>query len=547
MIRSSSVTTTTVLGETQRGSGPEAGLDPCPRPERRRRAAWGRLAALGATFAIAATTGACLNFDPFGCQDHTQCDAEPMGRCEAVGYCSYPDLACPDTGYRYEQNAGDGLGGQCVGSDVAGTGSTGPTSGATDPDSDTSLDSGTATTTPDPTDSDDDSTTGEQCGAGGQACCPGDTCDAGLACNEGLCGCVDAVAVGDRHTCILRLDGSVSCWGANDLGQLASAPGEPPVSLVPVEVSLDSGATTLAARNHTCAVLDDASLFCWGDNAGQKASAVDPSPTIVIPTEAIGAAPAETVGVGGTHTCVGRSMGQAPSCWGANGSGQLTAGAAPGPLSVPGGFQPFQIELGDAHTCMSTLMGELYCWGDNAFGQIGADPVMLPTLDVPQLVAVPQIGALATGSQHTCVTVGSDVQCWGRNDIGQLGNDTTTDGFAPTTALFPAGAGLVNGLVAAADHTCAVMASGELYCWGGNQEGELFLDQDEMGEDGFALTPRAIELDFAVQQLTTGTLHSCALSTTGQVFCWGDNDYGQLGEGTTDNVIGPTPAQITCP
>ena len=80
---------------------------------------------MAATFTAAAATSACLNFSPFACQDDTQCDAEPLGRCElGVGYCSYPDVACLETGYRYEPDAGDGLGGECVIPGGVGTGST---------------------------------------------------------------------------------------------------------------------------------------------------------------------------------------------------------------------------------------------------------------------------------------------------------------------------------------------------------------------------------------------------------------------------------------
>ncbi|MCX4246701.1 RCC1 domain-containing protein [Paraliomyxa miuraensis] len=506
---------------------------------------------LAAVLAIAAaSSSACLNFDPFGCQEDTQCDAQAMGRCEAVGYCSYPDLACIDTGYRYEDGAGDGLGGQCVGVEVAGTDTDGTTTTAmTDPDPETSLDSGSTTMVDPTTGSDDEPTTGDACGGAGQACCAGDGCDAGLSCNDGLCGCVQAIAVGNRHTCAIKLDGNVQCWGANDLGQLASA--EPPMSPTPVDIPGFGGAlaaTALYARNHTCALTGDDTLWCWGDNASQKASVIDPSPVVLIPGQATWAVPAAAAGVGGSHTCVGRGMGQAPTCWGDNGSGQLSGmEVPPGPAIVPGGFEPFVVALGDAHTCMSTLMGDLYCWGDNGNGQIGADPVTTPSLSVPQVVGVPPIGTLATGAQHTCVTVGSEVQCFGRNNMGQLGNGTNVDAFTPSAAMFPPGAGVVAQLVAGADQTCAVMAAGELYCWGGNQNGELLLEPDKMGEDGFALTPRLIEVGFDVAQIATGSTHTCALSTAGQVLCWGANDQGQIGDGTVTDALEPTPAQITCP
>jgi alpha-tubulin suppressor-like RCC1 family protein len=475
-----------------------------------------------------------------------------MGRCDAIGYCSYPDLAC-ETGYRFEANAGDGLGGQCVGTDPTGTG-TDPTGNTTEPDLETGQDStttlGTATE-PDPSSSsDDEPTTGDVCGGGGQACCMGNDCDPGLACSEGLCGCVQSVAVGDRHSCVVKLDGSVACWGANDLGQLATDPVVTPSSPVPLAIPGFGPAAVvdeLFARRHTCVSLTDDSLWCWGDNTGQKAIVRNPSPTVIVPAQAMLITPAPQVGVGGTHTCVGMGMGTAPSCWGDNASGQLTGDLpGPGPMVVGGGFEPSQIALGQTHSCMSTAIGELYCWGSNAYGQLGIDPVVTPMSTVPQTIAV-TAGLLVAGTQHTCILSGTDVLCWGRNDQGQLGLGTNVDTFMPTVVAFPPGSGNVIELVAAADQTCTVMASGTVLCWGRNQNGELLLEDDGTGVDDLALAPRATKLDFPVAQLATGETHSCALSTAGQVLCWGANGQGQIGDGTVTDALEPTPAQLSCP
>jgi alpha-tubulin suppressor-like RCC1 family protein len=506
-------------------------------------------AVLALVAAGSAATSACLGFDPFGCQEDAQCDAQAMGRCDAAGWCSYPDLACA-TGYRFEANAGDGLGGECVGTDPTGTGTDPSTGEATQPPLETGPED--SSTGPDPTGSSSDGpTTGDVCGDAGQACCAGDACDAGLSCSEGLCGCVQAVAVGDRHTCIIKLDGGVSCWGANDLGQLASDPAVTASSPVPVDIGgfgPGTEAVALSARRHTCAIRSNEALLCWGNNASLEVTVMDPSPIVLAPTEAAWALPAMQLGVGGSHTCAGRGARQAPVCWGANSSGQLTGDDPMGPAFVPGGFEPSAVATGSAHTCMSTPTGQLYCWGANGNGQLAVDPVVAPTSNVPQAIGVPPVGTVAAGSEHTCVTVaGTDVQCWGRNHLGQLGIGTNVDTFTPTGVTLPPGSGLIGALVAAADQTCVVMATGSVLCWGGNQNGELLLEPDETGEDGFALSPRAIELGFSVAQLATGVTHSCALGTDGQVRCWGDNAQGQIGDGTVTDALDPTPAQISCP
>jgi alpha-tubulin suppressor-like RCC1 family protein len=214
---------------------------------------------------------------------------------------------------------------------------------------------------------------------------------------------------------------------------------------------------------------------------------------------------------------------------------------------VPGGFEPFVIAMGSAHTCMSTLTGELYCWGANGQGQLSVDPAVTPTSNTPVGIGVPPVGTIAAGAEHTCATTGTDVQCWGRNDLGQLGIGTNVGTFTPSLVAFPPGSGNVAALVAAADQTCTVMVGGGVLCWGGNQNGELLLEPDKTGEDGFALSPRVIELGFTVQQLATGVTHSCALGTDGQVRCWGDNSQGQIGDGTVTDALEPTQAQISCP
>ncbi|MCA9651378.1 MAG: hypothetical protein H6712_10395 [Myxococcales bacterium] len=505
---------------------------------------------MAATFTAAAATSACLNFSPFACQDDTQCDAEPLGRCElGVGYCSYPDVACLETGYRYEPDAGDGLGGECVIPGGVGTGST-----TTEADTEPVLDSGESTmgpqTGPDTgeTATDDATTTGD-CGGAGQECCTGNECDPGLACSEGVCGCVSAVAVGDRHSCAIKLDGSVWCWGANDLGQLAVA--APEMSSTPIQVmgfGPGSEATVLAARNHTCAI-HGTTAACWGDNTDQKVDFGAAIPFVTTPSEAVWATPATHVGAGGTHTCVSRGADLPVICWGSNASGQLSGAGGPDPqmATIPPGLEPSAIALGQSHTCVSALTGELLCWGDNASGQLGLDPATTPMSSETNVIAIPPIGSVVAGFEHTCARAGSDVLCWGRNDQGQVGDGTGVSTFTPTIVTFPPGTAAVTSVVAAADQTCAIVAPGDVWCWGGNSNGELLLPGDKMGNDAFALSPREIDLDFDVAQLATGVTHTCALSTTGQVLCWGVNGDGQIGDGTTADALDPTPVQLGCP
>jgi hypothetical protein len=491
----------------------------------------------------------CLKFSSYGCVDSVQCDLEAMGQCVvSTGYCAYPDLACGDTALRYDTAAGDGLGGECVG---AGGGSGTNTLTAGD-DAATDSDPTVGATTEDPTLPVTTATMGETtegedtmggCGGAGEACCPGDSCDAGLACFGAGCGCIDTMAAGTRHTCAVKLDGTVWCWGANDLGQAAQIGTDDILLPAAVEGGFAaSGAVEISAANHTCALRQDGSATCWGDNAAQKVDPVNAAP-VIDPITASWASPSLHVAAGGSHTCMARDMGITVTCWGSNSAGQITSGApGPGPFSASSGFDASKIEAGASHTCASTLTGEVYCWGANANGQLGRDPAVTPSSDTPvQVPALQPVGDLAVGGNHTCARVGSDVYCWGLNSSGQLGDGTQTQSNAALLVPLPPQAGAVSSVEAGPNHTCIIAGGGAVWCWGSNDSGQL------TGSDPNYLDPFEIEIDDPVLQLTTGATQTCVLTDRGEALCWGINQDGQNGDGTTNYGFFPTPVALTCP
>ncbi len=508
---------------------------------------------LGAVFAASTAISACLNFDPFSCQDAGQCDAEMGGQCEPAGYCSYPDLACMETGQRFEDNAGDGLGGQCVGVSGTETETDESSGGSTEPNLESSSSGTDPTTDPDTTGDSESTGTGEQCGGAGQPCCdPDDSCEVNLECQGATCGCITGVIVGDRHSCATKVDGSLWCWGDNALGQLST--GEPEDSLVPVQIDgfgSAQQADEVRARNHTCALRSDGDGLCWGDNTSLKSdpdSALGTSPITTITW----ATDVQRLGVGGTHTCAAQGGGLPPVCWGSNAQGQITGtpGPGPGPQMVGGVLDMVEeFALGNTHTCLRTSPGDLFCWGNNASGQLGLDPLVTPlTGTVTQLSLLSGVDAVVAGSNHTCALVDDAVACWGNNGAGQLGVGGTTNDHVPMTITFPPEAGSIGTIVAAANHTCAVTMTGDLYCWGSNNNGQLKLTADPMtGDDSSAPTPSLIELEVSVSQIATGVTHTCIQSTDGQLLCWGRNNHGEIGDGTTDNAIEPTPVALACP
>jgi alpha-tubulin suppressor-like RCC1 family protein len=518
---------------------------------------WFRPAAVA--LGLVAGISACLAFDPYACTDSAQCVlGGSSGVCQ-FGWCAYPDAQCPESGLRFDENAGDGLAGQCV-DPTAGTESQATTGSASASMSQTdtvATDSNPSTsgptTTSDPTDSDTETDTDPvgECGEPGAACCEGDVCDDGLVCQAGRCGCVVAIASGLRHNCLLKVDGSVWCWGDNASGQLGNTTNAFETTPIRVEADLGPGqeATALSAWLTTCALREDGAALCWGDNGSGQVDPIDIE-TPLGPRQAGFATDVTLVANGRAHTCLGRSGGVVATCFGTNTAGQITGDdPGPGPVDIPAAFEFAEMAAGSDHTCGRTATGDVYCWGSNAQGQLGADPAVVPISTTLRVVVVPPAPDLAVGRTHTCVTAGSDVRCWGENGQGQLGDGTGVSSFDPsTTAALPAGLSVAK-LIGAPDHTCALMGTGELYCWGSNANGQLRLPPDNMGADQlFTLVPVEIDVEGAViADVTGGVTHSCILTERGRVLCWGANGVGQIGDGTTAFAFDPTEVQISCP
>ncbi|MBI3802582.1 MAG: IPT/TIG domain-containing protein [Nitrospirae bacterium] len=240
------------------------------------------------------------------------------------------------------------------------------------------------------------------------------------------------LAAGVGHTCAVLSEGTVRCWGENSFGQLGNGSTAP--SSVPTRVRGIGSATAVAAGTaHTCVLLSEGRVACWGDNsAGQLGNGTNTGSAL--PVEVTGIRDAATITAGRHHACAVLSDG-ATMCWGSDadppGSGGNYDSTTPVRVGGRAGSAATEI-AGESHTCALFSEGAVSCWGDNTFGQLGNGS----SAGSPTPVRVGDIGratAIAAGSYHTCLVLSDGtVDCWGDGHSGQLGNGKNAGSGAPS-------------------------------------------------------------------------------------------------------------------
>ncbi len=260
----------------------------------------------------------------------------------------------------------------------------------------------------------------------------------------------------------------------------------------------------------------------------------------------------------GTHLLAASSLpSRALYGWGGNDAGQVGVGAvgggsatgvtAPAVVTAPAGEAFASVAAGGAFTVGLTTSGRVYTWGSGSLGQLGDGATAGST--VPVAVTVPSapggppavVTAVAAGDAHAlALTSTGQVYAWGADLFGQLGHGGTTPADTPTLVTLPAGVA-VTAIAAGGDHSLAVTTTGQVYAWGANGNGQV-----GDGSTVNSSTPSLVALPggVAITGVAAGTAHSLAVANDGSVYAWGFNASGQLGTGDTADASTPQPVAV---
>jgi len=344
------------------------------------------------------------------------------------------------------------------------------------------------------------------------------------------------LAAGSEHTCVIKSDHSLWCWGNNSEGEIGDGTKEMRTS--PVRVGEDNDWTKIAlGLQYSCATKLDHSLWCWGDNSETQLGDATLD-EIFVPTQIDLGHDVESLNLASqTQTTCEIDTLNTLYCWGQNfwgqaGSDTYDTPVAPAQVGEEGEWS--SVTVGALHGCAIKLNGTLWCWGANYLGQLGNGtyvgtiaPLAIGELENWQFTSV--------GSSESCVINDEgDLWCWGFNASGQLGDGTEDLQGTPVAIAEEESWSSVS--IGGGAFTCAIHTDKSLWCWGDNASGQLgdgSLDNKN--------TPYQIDAgnDWAIIQ--TGDSHACALKTSGDLYCWGKGASGQLGVADMVDITSDSP------
>jgi alpha-tubulin suppressor-like RCC1 family protein len=344
----------------------------------------------------------------------------------------------------------------------------------------------------------------------------------------------------DGNSCALTVAGAAYCWGSNGNAQLGIGTTRPYGFGVPVAAFGGMWFSRLSAGyGAICGLSTDRAAVCAGANAWGQLGIGVASPAESLPQLVTGGTPFTDVWNFGGHSC-GLGAGGAAYCWGRNTWGQLGNGNAYTqvvPTAVIGGHAFRQLSGSLQHTCGLAVDSTAYCWGYNNNGELGSSRAKFSSPSPVQ--GGIKFVSITAGTYHTCaLDQGGRAYCWGDNEWGELGIGTF-DSVAHYPPQPVSGGLQFAQLSAGSVSTCGLTGAGQAHCWGRNESGEL---GDGSTTNRPAPVPVAGGLTFT--QISRGT-HACGLAAGGTVYCWGQNFNGEVGDGTVGTLtLHLTPVRV---
>lgn len=376
------------------------------------------------------------------------------------------------------------------------------------------------------------------------------------------------VATGGNHSCAINSAGQAYCWGFNNNGQLGNNSTTDSSTPVAVNTSGVLGGKTILeiapASQHTCALASDHNVYCWGwgdiGQLGDNLSTTSWVPVAVDKTGVLSGKTVKALAVAEQDACVIASDDKL-YCWGNNWAGILGDGSdtrRPAPVAVDtsgvlSGKTIASIKMGAGLSCALDSNSVAYCWGYNSYGQLGDNstterhsPVLVDTS--LGALAGKTIKSIYPGSEFNCAIASDDqVYCWGYNNHGQLGNNSTTNSQVPV-AVNTSGAlsGKTVASIASGNYgVCAVASDSNAYCWGLNDSGQLGIGLWTDSHVPVAVNTAGVLSGKTIHSIYLNYTQSCAVASDNEVYCWGRNEYGQLGNSSTTNSN--VPVAVTIP
>ncbi|HXT18481.1 MAG TPA: hypothetical protein VN706_22830 [Gemmatimonadaceae bacterium] len=359
-----------------------------------------------------------------------------------------------------------------------------------------------------------------------------------------------SLAVGSSFVCVVTATAVPFCWGNDAQGQLGDS--STTNKSIPSPLAGGHSFVAISAGSLTaCGLNQNGAVWCWGEDPNQPGVT---GAIVTTPSRVAVPVPLVSITVGRKFGCGLSSAGTA-YCWGENGRGQLGAGDTlkrTAPVVIPGNLQFRQISAGFWHACGILLSGDTYCWGDNQYAELATGETNTQLSATPRRISGNvAFASLASGSVHTCgLATDGTAYCWGNNFSGQLGDGTSSFHLSPTAVVTNQKFTLLRATRAndIFSHTCGITGPGDVYCWGLNSHGELGAVTSTDGcinasgttqSETCAYTPVKVPGISNVKMLDVGDANTCAINTASQLFCWGNNFSGQLGNGSFTNSTTP--------